>query len=306
MTIRIAGIGTALPDKVVTNKDLARSIDTNDEWIRERSGIAERHVGGHTGELGAQAGAAAIEAAGLSPDDIDLLILSTTSPDQMVPGSSAVVQRDIGLTCGAFDLNAACAGFAYGYVSAYGLMSLPGGPNRVLVVGAEALSKITDWTDRGTAILFGDAGAAVVMEKHAQGEMLSFDLGADGTLQPILYADHGDYLKMEGREVFKRAVRAVGNSVDIALRRAGLGPNDVDVVLLHQANIRIIEAVCQRSGLDFNKTHNVIEYTGNTSSATIPLCLKKAEDDGALEPGRIVLLAGFGAGMTWASVVLRW
>lgn len=306
MTIRIAGIGTALPDKIVTNADLAQSMDTSDAWIQERSGIAERRVGGHTGELGAQAGSAAIEAAGLTPADIDLLILSTTSPDQMLPGSSAVVQRDIGLRCGAFDLNAACAGFAYGYVTAYGMMSLPGGPGRVLLVGAEALSKLTDWTDRGTAILFGDAGAAVVMERHEQGEMLSFDLGADGSLQQILYADHGDYIKMEGREVFKRAVRAVSGSVEAALGRACLGPGDLDVVLFHQANMRIIEAVCNRAGLDLAKTHNVISYTGNTSSATIPLCLKKAEDDGALAPGRTVLISGFGAGMTWASVVLRW
>lgn len=306
MTIRIAGIGTALPDKIVTNADLAQSMDTSDAWIRERSGIAERRVGGHTGELGAQAGLAAIEAAGLTPDDIDLLILSTTSPDQMVPGSSAAVQRDIGLGCGAFDLNAACAGFAYGYVSAYGMMELAGGPERVLLVGAEALSKITDWTDRGTAILFGDAGAAVVMERHDQGEMLSFDLGADGSLQSILYADHGDNIKMEGREVFKRAVRAVSNSARAALDRAGLGPDELDVVVFHQANMRIIEAVCNRTGLDIAKTHNVIEFTGNTSSATIPLCLKKAEQNGALQPGRKVLLTGFGAGMTWASVVLQW
>ncbi len=306
MTIRIAGIGTALPDKIVTNDDLAQAMDTSDAWIRERSGITERRVGGHTGELGAQAGSAAIEAAGLSPDDIDLLILSTTSADQMLPGSSAVVQHDIGLSCGAFDLNAACAGFAYGYVAAYGLMQLPGGPERVLLVGAEALSKLTDWTDRGTAILFGDAGAAVVMERHDQGEMLSFDLGADGALRSILYADHGDTIKMEGREVFKRAVRAVSGSAKAALERAGIGANDVDVVIFHQANMRIIEAVCNRTGLDIAKTHNVIEYTGNTSSATIPLCLKKASDDGALHPGRTVLLTGFGAGMTWASVVLRW
>ncbi|NIR39969.1 MAG: 3-oxoacyl-ACP synthase, partial [Actinobacteria bacterium] len=211
-----------------------------------------------------------------------------------------------GLTCGAFDLNAACAGFSYGYVSAYGLMTLPGGPDRVLLIGSDALSPITDWTDRGTAILFGDAGAAVVLERHEQGELLGFDLGADGNLQPILYCDHDSTIKMEGREVFKRAVRAVTRSIQATLARADLVPADLDVVLLHQANIRIIEAVCQRVGMPVEKTHNVIETTGNTSAASIPLAMAEAERAGVLEPGKIVLMSGFGAGMTWASLVVRW
>jgi len=306
MTVRVAGIGTALPEKIVTNDDLAQTMDTNDQWIRDRSGIGQRHVGGVTSELATEAGIKAIKSAGLTPDDIDLLIVCTTTPDQQLPATSAVVQRDIGLSCGAFDINAVCAGFLYSYVVAYGQILMPGGPDRVLVIGSEALSRIVDWNDRGTAILFGDGAGAVVMERHEQGELLAYDLGSNGDLQDILYADHGGYITMEGREVFKRAVRAVSGSVEIALEKAGLTAADIDVVIPHQANIRIIEAVAQRTGLDMEKTHNVIEFTGNTSSATIPLCLGEAEKNGALEPGKIVLMTGFGAGMAWGTAVVRW
>lgn len=306
MTIRVAGIGTALPEKIVTNDELAKTIDTNDQWIRDRSGIGQRHVGGVTSELATEAGIQAIKNAGLTPDDIGLLIVCTTTPDQQLPATSAVVQRDIGLTCGAFDINAVCAGFIYSYVMAYGQMLMPGGPERVLVIGSESLSRIVDWTDRGTAILFGDGAGAAVMERHEQGEMLAYDLGSNGELQEILYADHGGYIKMEGREVFKRAVRAVSGSVEIALKKAGMTADDIDVVIPHQANIRIIEAVSQRTGLSMEKTHNVIEFTGNTSSATIPLTLAEAERNGALQPGQIVLMTGFGAGMAWGTAVVRW
>ena len=306
MTIRVAGIGTALPEKIVTNDELAETIDTNDQWIRERSGIGQRHVGGVTSELATEAGIRAIKNAGLTPDDIGLLIVCTTTPDQQLPATSAVVQRDIGLSCGAFDINAVCAGFIYSYVMAYGQILMPGGPERVLVIGSESLSRIVDWDDRGTAILFGDGAGAAVMERHEEGEMLAYDLGSNGELQEILYADHGGYIKMEGREVFKRAVRAVSCSVEIALEKAGMTADDIDVVIPHQANIRIIEAVSQRTGLSMEKTHNVIEFTGNTSSATIPLTLAEAERNGALQPGQIVLMTGFGAGMAWGTAVVRW
>ena len=306
MTIRVAGIGTALPEKIVTNDELAQSIDTNDQWIRDRSGIGQRHVGGVTSELATEAGIQAIKNAGLTPDDIGLLIVCTTTPDQQLPATSAVVQRDIGLSCGAFDINAVCAGFIYSYVMAYGQILMPGGPERVLVIGSESLSRIVDWSDRGTAILFGDGAGAAVMERHEQGEMLAYDLGSNGELQDILYADHGGHIKMEGREVFKRAVRAVSGSVEIALEKAGMTADDIDVVIPHQANIRIIEAVSQRTGLSMEKTHNVIEFTGNTSSATIPLTLAEAERNGALQPGQIVLMTGFGAGMAWGTAVVRW
>ncbi len=306
MAIRIRGIGTALPERIVTNDDLSRVMDTSDEWIRARAGIGSRHVDGITSEMAIEAGANALKAADISPADIELLILCTTTPDQTFPATSAVVQSSLGLGCGAFDVNAVCAGFAYGYVAAYGMMVAPTGPDRVLLIGSDSMSSITDWTDRGTAILFGDGAAAVVMERHVQGEMLAFDLGADGNLASILYCDHDAKIQMEGREVFKKAVRAVTRSVENVLEKAGIGADDVDVVLPHQANIRIIEAVCQRLGIPMEKTHNVLETTGNTSGASIPLAMARAEADGALAPGRIVLMSGFGAGMAWGSVVVRW
>ena len=306
MTIRIAGIGTNLPPEVVTNDDLAKKMDTNDGWIRERAGIRERHVGGTTSEMAIAAGAAAIADAGLNPDQIDLLVLATTSPDQRFPATSAVVQAGIGLTCGAFDVNAVCAGFLYGYVTSYGLINMPGGPNRVLLCGADAMASLTDWTDRGTAILFGDGAGAVVMERHDQGRLLGFDLGADGNLSSILYCDHGDFIKMEGREVFKKAVRAVVKSVNSALANAGLDASEIDVFLPHQANIRIIEAVANRVGISMDKTHNVIDHTGNTSSASIPLAMAKAQSDGVLRPGAKVCMTGFGGGMTWGTAVFEW
>ncbi len=306
MTIRIAGIGTNLPQKVVTNDDLTQSIDTNDDWIRERTGIRERHVGGITSEMAVAACTDAMNEADVSPDDIGLLVLCTTSPDQTFPATSAVVQAGLGLACGAFDVNAVCAGFVYGYVTAYGLMSVPGGPEKLLLCGSDAMASITDWTDRGTAILFGDGAGAVVLERHSEGELLGWDLGADGNLRSILYCDHGGYIQMEGREVFKRAVRAVVGSVNKALANAGIAASEVDVFLPHQANIRIIEAVANRVGIPMEKTHNVIAHTGNTSSASIPLAMARAQADGALESGAIVCMTGFGGGMAWGTAVVRW
>jgi 3-oxoacyl-[acyl-carrier-protein] synthase-3 len=306
MTIRINGIGIALPERILTNDDLSEMMETSDEWIRARAGIGARHVDGVTSEMAIEAGANALKAADLAPGDIDLLILCTTTPDQRFPATSAVVQSGLGLACGAFDVNAVCAGFTYGYVTAYGIMCAPTGPDRVLLIGSDAMSSITDWTDRGTAILFGDGAAAVVMERHEQGEMLAFDLGADGNLMPILYCDHDGFIQMEGREVFKKAVRAVAQSAEKVLAKAGVTPDEVDVVLPHQANIRIIEAVCQRIGIPIEKTYNVLETTGNTSGASIPLAMAKAETAGALQPGAIVLMSGFGAGMAWGSAVVRW
>ncbi|MCQ3813268.1 MAG: ketoacyl-ACP synthase III [Acidimicrobiia bacterium] len=306
MAVRIAGIGTSLPAKVLSNQDLEATLDTSDAWIRERAGIVTRHVGGITSQLGIEAGNDAIKAANISADDIDLLLLSTSSPDQRFPGTSAQIHAGLGLNCGAFDVNAACAGFAYGYVAAYAMMMLAGGPKRVLNIGSDALSTLVDYDDRSTAILFGDGAGACVMERHEQGELLAFDLGADGDLAPILYCRHGGTIKMAGREVFKKAVRAVAGSIEATLKRAKLTPADVDVVLLHQANIRIIESVCTRTSLPMSKTFNVIETTGNTSTASIPLAMQHAANQGVLEPNKIVLMSGFGAGMTWATLVVRW
>ncbi len=306
MGARMIGIGTALPEKVITNDDLAEMMDTSDVWIRERTGIRERRIGLPTSTLGIQSGRVAIDMAGIDPADIDLLILSTTTPDQRLPGTAAAIHAELGLDCGAFDLNAACAGFTYGWVVAHSMMCAPGGPRRVLLVGADALSPLTDWEDRSTAILFSDGGGAVVLEHTDEDTLLSWDLGADGCRRRLLMGDHDSKITMEGREVFKVAVRAVSNSVLTALDRAGLGPEDVDVLLPHQANIRIIEAICKRTGIGFEHSYNVIEHTGNNSSATIPLAMAKAHADGALRPGAIVVMTGFGAGMSWATTVSRW
>jgi 3-oxoacyl-[acyl-carrier-protein] synthase-3 len=303
---RITGIGIALPEKVLTNHDLSEMMDTSDEWIRERTGIRERRVGAPTTTLGIEAGRGAMEMAGVGPDEIDLLVVATTTPDQRLPASSAAIQAGLDLRCGSFDVNAVCAGFSYAFVTAAGIMQLPLGPQRALLVGADSLSPITNWDDRSTAILFADAGGAVVLEKTEEDNLLSWNLGTDGRYRSILYSDHGGYITMEGQEVFKVAVRAVSDSVMQALDDAGLTPDDVDVLLPHQANIRIIEAICKRTGIPMEKSHNVIETTGNTSSATIPLCMEKAYRAGALQPGTIVVMTGFGAGMTWATTVIRW
>lgn len=306
MGARVTGIGTSLPEKVITNDDLVATLDTDDEWIIDRTGIRERRIGLPTSTMGIEAGREAMEMAGVGPEDIDMLVLATTTPDQRLPATSAVVQAELGLTCGAFDVNAVCAGFSYGFVTASGIMALPDGPERVLLVGADSLSPIVDWTDRGTAILFSDGGGAVVMERTDQETLLGWDLGTDGHQRTILYSDHDGCIVMEGREVFKVAVRAVSDSVLVALKRAGLTVDDVDVLLPHQANIRIIEAICKRTGIPLEKSYNVIEHTGNNSSATIPLSMAKAYNEGALQPGKIVVMTGFGAGMTWATTVVRW
>ncbi len=306
MAIRIAGIGTSLPEKIITNDDLADSIDTSDEWISERTGIRRRHVGGLTSQMAIESGRVAMADAGVSPDDIELLVLSTTTPDQRFPATSAVVQSGLGLSCGAFDVNAVCAGFLYGYVTAYGLMSIPGGPSRVLLCGSDSLASLTDWTDRSTAILFGDGAGSVILEQHEEGELLGWDLGTDGNLRSILFCNHGEFIQMEGREVFKKAVRAVVGSVEKALSSAGLTPDNIDVFLPHQANIRIIEAIANRVGIPMEKTHNVIADTGNTSSASIPLAMAKAQANGVLQPGAVVCMTGFGGGMTWGTAVVRW
>jgi 3-oxoacyl-[acyl-carrier-protein] synthase-3 len=302
---QIKGWGTALPEKVVTNDDLAATLDTSDEWITERTGIRERRIGGTTSGLAIDAARQAMEAAGWAPESVDLVILATTSPDQQVPATSSTVQHELGLSCGAFDLNAACSGFAYGLVTAHGLIDA--GMDRILVIGAETLSRITDWDDRGTAILFADGAGAVALESvDGPGELLAWDLGSDGSARHILDADIGGYLRMDGREVFRRAVRVMVSSANITLEKAGVDVDDIAIVVPHQANIRIIESACNKLGIPMEKAISILDRTGNTSSATIPMALAEAADTGRLEPGDLVLLVGFGAGMTWASALIRW
>ncbi len=301
---KIVGVGSALPDNVVTNADFEKRLDTSDTWSTERTGIRERRMGGTTSELAIEAGIGAIKAAGLSPSDIDFLILSTTTPDQTVPATSAVVSDRIGIAGGAMDINAACAGFVYAMVVANSLMVT--GQRRVLVIGSDTLSKITDQNDRSTAILFADGAGAVVMEATPDSSLLGWDLGIDGSAQPILYCDYGGYMQMEGREVYKRAVRAMVDSAKKAMEMANVTPEDISLVVPHQANIRIIEAANQRLGIDMAKAAIVLDTTGNTSSGSVPLALHEAVKRGMVESGQLVLFSGFGAGMTWASAVVRW
>jgi 3-oxoacyl-[acyl-carrier-protein] synthase-3 len=301
----ITGWGTALPPTVVTNDEIAARIDSSDEWIVERTGIRERRIGGTTSGLAVEAARRALARAGREPSEIDLLVLATTTPDQRVPATSAVVQHTLGLRCGAFDLNAACAGFVYALVVAHGLVAM--GTDRVLLVGAETLSGITDPYDRGSAFLFADGAGAVVLEATAdEGQLLGWDLGCDGSAQPILHCDHGGTIYMEGREVFRRAVRATVDSAAAALERAKVAAADIALFVPHQANLRIMEAAAVRLGIPTERMAVVLDRTGNTSAASIPLALAEAVENGRVQPGDLVLLAGFGAGMTWASAVLRW
>lgn len=307
---RIIGWGTALPEGVLTNADLEARLDTTDEWITERTGIRERRVGGSTAELAAAAGRAALDRAGIADADVDTLILCTTSPDRTMPATASTVQQLLGLRCGAFDLNAACSGFVYGLVAAHGYLAV--GARHVLLIGAESLDRITDAEDRNTAILFGNGGGAVVVSSDAPGsvspspQLLGWDAGSDGSLEHILFAEVGGTMQMDGREVFRRAVRVMVDSATLAMARAGVGPDDIAVVVPHQANIRIIAAACDRLGIDLARAATVLDRTGNTSAASIPLALADALDTGRIADGDLVLLVGFGAGMTWASAVLRW
>jgi 3-oxoacyl-[acyl-carrier-protein] synthase-3 len=302
----ITGWGTALPPKVLTNEDLADlGLETSDEWIVERTGIRTRHVGGTTAGLSAEAGRAALGMAGLDPSQIDALVLATTTPDRTVPATSSTVQNELGLTCGAFDVNAACSGFTYAVVVAHGLIAM--GVEKVLVIGTDTLARITDWDDRNTAVLFGDGSGAVVIEAvEGGGQLLAWDLQSDGSLESLFYAEVGDYMRMDGKEVFRRAVRIMVDSANTTLQHAGMTADDVALLVPHQANVRIIQAACDRLGVGIDRAAVVLDRVGNTSSASIPLALVDAIDAGRVRDGDLVLLVGFGAGMTAASALIRW
>ncbi|HEV2809740.1 MAG TPA: beta-ketoacyl-ACP synthase III [Acidimicrobiales bacterium] len=301
----VTGWGVALPETAVTNAELEARLDTSDRWITERTGIRERRIGGTTGELATAAARQALVAADASPASVELLILATSTPDQQMPATASTVQDALGLQCGAFDVNAACSGFVYALVAGAGMTSV--GARRVLVVGADVMSRVTDQQDRSTAVLFGDGAGAVVLDAvDGPGQILGWNLGSDGSLRHLLQADIGGYVRMEGKEVFRRAVRVMIESSESALARAGLSASDVDLLVPHQANTRIIAAACERLGIPMEKTASVLDLTGNTSAGSIPLALGDAASAGRLSKGDIVLLVGFGAGMTWASVVIRW
>ncbi|HYL53837.1 MAG TPA: beta-ketoacyl-ACP synthase III [Acidimicrobiia bacterium] len=319
----IIGWGTAVPDGKVTNADLEARVDTSDAWIVERTGIRERRVAGEgetTASLGTAAAAQAIKRAGLTPADIDLMIVATASPEQPLPHTGAFVGEALGLRCGSFDLSAACAGFVYELVVAASLLQTV--YDHVLIVGAETLSRIIDPEDRATTVLFGDgAGAAVMARTAGEPGLLAWDLGCDGSAAGLLeipaggsrlpasvhtVAGRGHYLKMAGQEVFRRAVRVVVESATKTLERAGVDAADVAWFVPHQANARIIDAAAQRLGFGAERALVNIDRYGNTSSASIPLALFEAVDEGRVRDGDLVLCSGFGAGMTWASALIRW
>ncbi len=302
---RMVSVGPALPEKVLTNQDLEQMVDTSHEWIVERSGIHERRIGGTTSGLAAEAGRIAIDRAGIDPATIDLLSLATTSPDRQVPATASTVQELLGLRCGAMDLNAACSGFVYGLVAAHGFIQM--GHSRILVIGAETLSRITDWTDRATCILFADgAGAAVVEKTDGPGDLHGWHVDSNGALEEALFCDFDDKIKMAGQAIFKNAVLAMENAARRSLEMAKMSPDQIDLVVPHQANVRIVEASCKRLGIPYEKTSMVIHRTGNTSSASIPLALEDAWIGGRVKHGDNVLLVGFGAGMTSAAAVITW
>ena len=303
--IKVTGWGIALPDKIVTNDDLSLTLDTSDAWITERTGIKERRIGGTTSGLAIEAGRAAMARAGLLPEDISMVVLATTTPDAIVPGTAPTVQDGLGINGGAFDINAACSGFVYGLVVANGMVASGSGP--VLLIGSETLSRITDWDERGVAILVGDgAGALVIEPSDGPSALLSWNLNSNGSLRHLLKCDHGGYLYMDGKEIFRKAVRVVVESAQKALDDAGLTVDDISLLVPHQANLRIIQAACQRLGIPEERAVVTIDRYGNTSSASIPLALNDAIVNGRVRAGDRLLLTGFGGGMTWASAVLRW
>ena len=321
----IAGWGSAVPEGRLTNADLEVRVETSDEWIVERTGIRERRVaaeGETTASLAIAAGATAIKSAGITPEEIDLLVVATATPEQPIPHTGAFVGDGLGLRCGSFDMNVGCAGFIYGLVTGAALLQA-GNLRHVLVIGAETLSRVVDPRDRGTCILFGDGAAAVVLAPTSDDGpgILGWDTGCDGSATGLLGIPAGgsrmpatpdtideglQFIKMQGQEVFRRAVRAVVDSANLALDRAGVTSADIDWFIPHQANLRIIEAAANRLGIDGEHTIVNIDRFGNTSAASIPLALTEAADGGRLADGDLILMSGFGAGMSWGSAVLRW
>lgn len=308
MNVGILGIGRYVPEKVVTNHDLEKIMDTSDEWIRTRTGIAERRIADDTIDtsyMAVEASKKALEDAGISGEDIDLILVATVTPDRAFPAVACVIQEAIGAKhAAAMDLSAACAGFMYGMITAQQFIQT-GTYKNILVVGSDKLSKIVDWNDRNTAVLFGDGAGAIVMGAVSEGKgVLSFELGADGSGGKHLYQD--EYVMMNGREVFKFAVRQLGDSCLRVLDKAGLTKEDVDFLVPHQANIRIMESARERLNLPQEKMSMTIEKFGNTSASSIPIAMVEELQNGRIQDGDLIILVGFGDGLTWGAVALRW
>ena len=314
---RIAGTGSYLPEKVVTNSDLEKMVDTTDEWIRTRTGIERRHVaadGETTVDLAEHAARRALEAAGIAPADVDFIAFGTTTPDLVFPNCGVLVQQRLGCRGGpAFSLETACAGFMYALSIADKYVRC-GEAKRALVIGSETLSRITDWSDRGTAVLFADGAGAVVLEPSAAPGVLSTHLHADGQYKDLLYCGSGVSkgfapkltITMSGNEVFKVAVTKLGHAVDETLAANGLTKESLDWLVPHQANIRIIQAMARRLDLPMEKVIVTVQEHGNTSAASVPLALDVAVRDGRIRRGELLLLEAFGGGFTWGSALVRY
>ena len=317
MYSRIAGTGAYLPEKVLTNFDLEKMIDTTDEWIRTRTGIERRHIAAKdeaTSDLSEQACRAALDAAGLTPADIDLVVVGTCTPDLVFPNVACLLQERMGMSGAAFSIEAACSGFVYS-LSVADKFVRAGQATRALVVGAEVMSRIIDWTDRETCVLFGDGAGAVVLEASDDAGILYTDLGADGRYRNLLYADAGvsrikeegeTTLLMKGNEVFKVAVRTLEGMVDRVLADNGLEQGEIDWFVPHQANLRIIRATARRLGLPMERVVLTVRDHGNTSAASIPMALDTAVRDGRIQPGDLVLMEAFGGGFTWGATLVRY
>lgn len=323
--VEIVATGRYLPERVVTNAELERMVDTSDEWIRERTGIRERRIAPPEmgcAEMGAEAARIAMCRAQVQPGEIDLIVVATATPDRLLPATACDLQALLGATnAAAFDISAACSGFIYALAVAEGYLAAGRG-EIALVVATEKMSGITDWTDRSTCVLFGDGAGAAVVRRSTNGRgLISQFMRSDGSLAELLWRPAGGVkmpldhdlleermhlVKMAGREVFKAAVRSMAEAADQALLRAGMTGADIDLFVPHQANIRIIEATARYAGIPMEKVFVNVDRYGNMSSATVPIALDEAQEQGRLKPGDNVLLVAFGAGFTWGSAVLRW
>ncbi len=321
MHSRILGTGSHLPDKVLTNADLEKIVDTSDQWIRERTGIEERRIvadGESTVDLAESAARNALGAADIEPGDIDLIIVATTTPDRVFPSTACLLQQRLDIHgCPAFDVQAVCTGFIYA-TSVADSMIRSGAARTALVVGAECMSRIVDWSDRGTCVLFGDGAGAVVLGASDEPGLLSTRLHADGAYEKLLYVPYGvssrpekvrdgeAYLQMRGNEVFRVAVNTLGRIVDETLDDAGLHKSDIDWLIPHQANIRIINATARKLGMSLDRVVVTVDKHGNTSAASVPMALDAAVRDGRIQRGELLLMEAFGGGFTWGSVLARY
>ena len=316
--ISITGLGVHVPERVVTNDELATYVETSDEWISTRTGIRERRIAAETeamSDLSLPASRAALAQAGLEGPELDVIIVATVTPDMAFPATAALLADELGAhDAAAYDLSAGCTGFMYALVQAYGMLAA-GLSRRALVVGGDILSRILDWSDRSTVVLFGDGAGAVVLERVEAGGFLGFELGADGgggkeLLLPgsgsRLFDNGARHLTMNGREVFKFATRVMVSSAEAVLEECGRTVDEIDVYVPHQANVRIIDHAARKLGIPEEKVVVNVDRFGNTSSGSIPLALADASADGRLKPGRLVLMTGMGAGLTWGSALIEW